>query len=98
MEKIINYFINEKQTTLVIANVLAKSLLKYSDIEEEFVYWLDNRDFDSPNALKINGYTAKEISKIAPKLDASGIYNFLITLRENPEKAEEYINNGFPRK
>lgn len=48
--------------------------------------------------IKIEGYTAKKIHEIAPKLDASGVYQFMITLCENPQKAKEYIKKGFPRK
>lgn len=98
MNEIIEYFIEEKTTTEVVAKILAKSLLKYDDIKNEFVYWLENRNFDCPNPIVIEGYTAASIAKIAPHLDASGIYNFMVTLRDEPSKAKEYIEKGFPRK
>lgn len=88
----------EKNTTKVVAHVLTKNLVKYKDIYEEFLYWIENRDFNFTNAVEIEGYTAKRISEIAPFLDGSGVYNFLVTLREEPEKAHEYIRNKFPHK
>lgn len=98
MEKIIQYFISEKGVTEVVAKVLSMTLAKYQDIESEFVYWIDNRNFDAPNAIEIDGYSAKKISEIAPSLDVAGVYNFMVTLRDDPEKAKSYIKNGFPRK
>ena len=65
---------------------------------EEFIYWLDNREYNSPNAVKIEGFTAEQIAIIEPTLDASGVYSLLVTLRDNKDKALKYINNGFPRK
>ena len=98
MDLIIKYFITEKHVTEVVAKVLAKPLLKYDDINKEFIYWLENRNYDCPNPTNINGYTAASVAKIAPHLDAAGVYGFLVTLRDNPIKAQEYIDNGFPRK
>lgn len=98
MEKIIQYFIQEKGVTEVVAKILSKTLSKYSDIKNEFEYWIDNRDFNSSDALEIDGFTAKKINEIAPFLDAAGVYNFMVTLRDNPAKAQEYVKNGFAKK
>lgn len=98
MEKIIKYFTEEKKLPKPVASVLAKTLTKYEDIHSEFLYWLDYRNFSAPQALCINGYTAEDIHNIEPSLDGSGVYNFMVTLRDNPEKAENYIKNGFTRK
>lgn len=98
MDKIIQYYIEEKQVTEVVAKVLAKSISKYADIRKEFEYWIDNRNYDAPNAIIINGYTANRIHDAAPFLDASGVYSFMVTLRDDPQKAQEYLSNGFPRK
>lgn len=98
MNLIIKYFIEEKSVTEVVAKVVAKPLLKYDDIKKEFLYWLENRNYDCPNPISINGYTAASVAKIAPHLDAAGIYGFMVTLRDNPIKAQEYVDNGFPRK
>ena len=71
---------------------------KYDDIYEEFCYWLKNRNYDKKNPLVVGGYTAKQIYQLNPKLDGIGVYNFLITLREAPERAEKYIKSGFKRR
>lgn len=98
MEEIIRYFIDEKKVSKSVAQILSKTLGKYPDIQSEFVYWIENRSFDAPDAIQIDGYSAKQISEIAPFLDAAGVYNFMVTLRDNPAKAKDYIENGFPRK
>lgn len=98
MEKIIQYFIQEKEVTEVVAKILSKTLSQYSDIKNEFEYWIDHRDFNAPNALEIDGFTAKKIHDLAPFLDAAGVYNFMVTLRDDPIKAQEYLKTGFPRK
>ncbi len=98
MSKITTYLIQNKKMTPVVAMVLTKSLEKYDDIKKEFCYWIENDSFDCNNPLIINGYTAKQIHEIAPHLDGPGVYNFMVTLRDKPEKAKEYIDNGFPVK
>ena len=98
MEEIIRYFIEEKGVTEAVAKVLARPLTKYEDIREEFLYWLRHRTYDKEAPLSVQGYTAEQIHEIAPFLDAAGVYNFMVTLREDPEKAQGYIQNGFPRK
>lgn len=98
MSKITTYFIQKKKMTPAVAMVLAKSLEKYDDIKNEFIYWIDNNCFYSDNVISVNGYTAKDIHEMAPHLDGAGVYNFMVTLRDKPEKAQEYIDNGFPTK
>lgn len=67
------------------------------DIAEEFSEWLETHHYRE-NAINIRGYTAAKIVKMAPFLDGAGAFNFLITLREKPDKAEKYIQEGFKRK
>lgn len=98
MEKILKYFIEEKKLTKVVANVLAKTLTKYEDVGREFIYWLENRKYNEENPLEIEGYSATKIQELAPHMDAAGVYNFMVTLRDNPEKGHAYIKDGFPRK
>lgn len=98
MDRIEQYFIEEKKTTPVVAKVLLKPLEKYEDIKSEFLYWIKHRNYDAPDAIEIGGYTAKMIQELAPMMDAAGVYSFMVTLRDNPKKAQEYIDNGFPRK
>lgn len=97
-QKLMNYFIEEKKQTEQVAKLLTRSLLKYSDIAEEFCYWLDNRQYKKENMLIINGYSAEDIGSIAKNMDVSGVYNFMVTLRDNPDRAIQTIRDGFPRK
>ena len=96
-EKILKYYVEEKKTTPVVAKVLSKKLLKYDDIALEFCYYIDNRSFKTENAVEVEGYTAEKLSEIAP-LDAAGVYAFLVSLRDEKDKALETISKGFPRK
>lgn len=98
MEKIIRYFLDEKNTTEIVSKILAKTITKYPDIKNEFIYWIENRNFESPNAIEVNGYSAAKIHEINPSLDGAGVYNFLVTLRDNPDKAFQYIQSNFPTK
>jgi hypothetical protein len=98
MEKIVKYFIEEKGTTDAVAKVLSKTIMKYGDLRDEFILWLETRTLDHESPVVIEGYTAKQVSEIEPSLDVAGIYNFMVTLREQPDKAKEYIRKGFPRK
>ena len=84
--------------TPAVAMVLAQSLEKYDDIKNEFINWINNDSFDGNNVISVNGYTAKDIHEMAPHLDGAGVYNFMVTLRDKPERAQEYIDNGFPTK
>ena len=98
MDNVVNYFVKEKGTTENVAKILSKTILKYDDLRDEFVNWLEIRTLDFESPIIIEGYTAKAISEIEPSLDVAGIYNFMVTLREQPDKAKEYIKTGFPRK
>lgn len=98
MERIIAYFVDEKETTETVAKILTKTIMKYEDLQKEFLEWIEIRNFDFEDPVIIEGYTAKQIHTIEPSLDAAGIYNFMVTLREQPDKAKDYIKRGFPTK
>jgi hypothetical protein len=50
------------------------------------------------NPLAVGGYTAQDINNLAPFMDGLGVFTFMVTLREDPAKAKEYIEGGFKRK
>jgi len=94
-EKVRNYLINETQEkSEVVREMLTEKVLKYDDIAAEFGRWLETRSYEG-GELKVGGYTAAEIYQMAPQLDGIGVYNFLVTLRDNPKLAEEIIRHGF---
>jgi len=89
------YLVNEKKVTGGLLFHVVDKIEKYQDVYDEFCYWLEKRNYDKENPLIVEGYTAKQIYELNPKLDGIGVYNFLITLREKPELAKEYIKSGF---
>jgi len=98
MNIITEYLLNEKKMTGVIAARTEKKVSKYDDIRKEFEYWIKNKTYNEDNPLTVNGYTAMDIYNLAPFMDGLGVYNFMVTLREDPAKAKEYIDGGFKRK
>jgi len=84
--------------TEVVAARADTKLSKHEDIRNEFEEWIRNRFFNTENPLSVGGYTAQEIYKLAPFMDGLGVFNFMVTLREEPIKAKEYIDSGFKRK
>lgn len=98
MDKILNYFVKEKGTTAVVAKILTETLVKYEDIKNEFCNWLETRSYEEENPIMIEGYSARMIGELNPDFDAAGVYNFMVTLRDKPERAKEYIAKGFPKK
>lgn len=94
-DRLEKYLIEEKKVeSEVVRRMLMAKVLKYDDIAAEFARWLDVRNYDEPG-LVINGYTARKIYELAPKLDGIGVYNFLVTLRDDPEEAAEIMREGF---
>lgn len=82
---------NEK----VVADVFEK-ITRYDDICNEFLKWLEQRNFEFDDPIVVEGYTAKDIKKLAPFMEGIGVYNFLITLREKPGLGKRFILEGFP--
>ncbi|HBN83238.1 MAG TPA: hypothetical protein DDZ89_05285 [Clostridiales bacterium] len=60
-----------------------------------FILWLNTGKYQEENPIKVEGYSAHDIVELANFLDGAGVFNFLITLRERPEKAKGYIKDGF---
>ena len=98
MNTIMEYLLNEKQMTEVVAARTEKKVSKYEDIRKEFESWIKNKAYNSDNPLAVGGYTAKDIYNLAPFMDRLGVFNFMVTLRDDPAKAKEYIDSGFKRK
>lgn len=97
MEKIIEFLMNEMSQNERAAKRNATKISKYDDIKSEFEYWIDHNDYPC-DAIEIEGYTAKKISEIASFMNVVGVYNFMVTLRDNKDFALQTIKDGFPRK
>jgi uncharacterized membrane protein len=98
MDEIMDYLQKEKNMSSVVAERTTKKVTKYDDIRTEFENWIVTKTYSDRSPLTIEGYTAKSIFELAPFLDGLGVFNFLVTLREQPDKAKKYIADGFPRK
>jgi len=98
MSIIMEYLLKEKLMTEVVAARTEKKVSKYEDIRNEFEAWIKNKTYNTDNPLVVGGYTAQDICKLAPFMDGLGVFNFMVTLREEPAKAKEYIDGGFRRK
>ena len=97
MEKILNYLIGVLNQNERAANRNAANLSKHADIKAEFETWTETSKFPD-DGVSVEGYSAKQISELAPFMNGVGVYNFLVTLRDNPEFGLQAIKDGFPRK
>lgn len=97
MDRIFEYLTETLHQTDRAAKRNYEKLTKYTDIREEFEIWIDSNEFPK-DGISINGYNALAISELAPFMNGVGVYNFLVTLRDNPEFAMQTILDGFPRK
>ena len=86
---------DHKNTNRTVAIIVAEDLCKHQDIASEYLEWTKRRNYDFENPIMSGGYTAKDVYHMAPFLDGVGVYSFLATLRDNPEKANQIINDGF---
>ena len=98
MSIIMGYLLNEKKMTAVVAARTEKKVAKHEDIRKELEFWIENKAYNTDNPLVVGGYTAQDIFGLAPFMDGLGVFNFMVTLREDPAKAKEYIDGGFKRK
>ena len=97
MEEIITNCIltTEKNIDETVANMSARKICKYDDIMNEFLQWTKTHSYDFVHPISSGGYTAKKISEMAPFLSGVGVYNFMASLRDDPELAKNCITNGF---
>ena len=99
IKNIKDYLKNKENTTDEVVNQLIKPYYNHSDIANEFEYWIREKKFIEENPVCESGYTAEKLyEEYSNVLDIQGIFSLLITLRENPDKALNWIKEGFPRK
>lgn len=85
--------------TDVVVEQLVKKYYGHPDIANEFEYWIRTKNFVSNNPITEQGYTAQRIyNEFCDKLNASGVFSLLITLRTDSEKGLKYIEDNFPTK
>ena len=92
-EIILDYFITEMKFTDKIAKNNIIKFQRHPDIMDEFVDWIKNRTFPE-NAISVEGYTAELLNETT-FLSVVGSYNYLISLREEPEESLKRLREGF---
>jgi len=96
--RIRNYLKSKDLSDEVISN-LSKPYYNHPDIANEFEYYIRTSNFVEENPITESGYTAKRLyEEHKDKLDISGVFAMLRTLRENPEKGLKTIADNFPQK
>lgn len=93
--QILKYLAEEKHCFGMAAEHTLAKITKYDDIKQEFLRWLEQRNYDNEDALIVEGYNARTLYDLAPQLDGAGVYNFLVDLRDQPDVAKKIIAEGF---
>ena len=74
-----------------------KKIARHADIRKEFYLYIMDDEVFTPNPIKVEGFTAQHLVTNYP-LSVLGAYNYLIYLREIPEKALADLKAGLPTK
>lgn len=91
-----SYLLSENDLSNRRADMTISKLAKHKDIYLEFSDYVAKRTF-SVDGLSAEGYTAKMLNQNYP-LSPLGAYNYLIYLREMPDKALADLKAGLPTK
>ena len=94
MNIIEKYLVENGTTNQAIINKYIDKISKYDDIYTEAIHAIETGSFPEKE-IEIEGYTASEIYEIAPFMNFVGVYNFLVDLKDTPEKAKNLIASGF---
>ena len=100
-DTIIKYLTDELNSTQQVSKEIYSKLARQPDILREFENYLSKKEFpdEGNGAVIVNGYSAKKLSEIAKlSLNPSGVYTYLVYLREKPEAALSDLQKGLPRK
>lgn len=89
------YLLTELKMPAWHVNNTLNSLKKYQDIYLEFCEWLDSRVL-TEDGLEVEGYSARALLDIQPRLSEVAAYLLLVDLRDDAEQTLEYIKEGLP--
>ena len=96
-DAVLEYCKTECGMNTVVAQAIYSDLLTQEDILNELYFYITHRRFKTFFPIKEYGYTAQDITQTT-YLTPMGAYNYLISLRNNPEKALNDLKKGLPRK
>lgn len=89
------YLVNDKSNVENEALHIIGRLLTHPKILSELAYWVENRSFPKTDVTSIRGYTAEAIFKKCPVSEV-GAYTTLAWLRDDPQRALEFITDDMP--
>ncbi len=92
MEEIKKYLVEEKKMNMFFADEYIESLKKHEDIAREFLGFIESGKYE--NEATSGEWTAKTLSEKFPHLEPEVIFEFLVGLRNEPEKYNKYISDG----
>lgn len=98
-EDVLNYLKEEENISEVVAELMLEKLLRYKDVFEEFCFYLKTNIVPSEEdgAICVEGYTARKLVENYP-LKVLGSYTYLISLRDDKNRALEHLKKGLPNK
>lgn len=94
---ITEYILHHMKLSQTRAEKSYEKIARYADIRKEFYQYIMNDEVFTPNPIKVEGFTAQYLATNYP-LSILGAYNYLIYLREMPEKALADLKAGLPTK
>ena len=92
---IAEYILHHMKLSQTRAEKSYEKIAQYTDICKEFYQYIMDDEVFTPNPIKVEGFTAQHLATNYP-LSALGAYNYLIYLREMPEKALADLKAGLP--
>jgi len=95
MSSIIEEYYAQAKVKPVIMKQKLYKLQQHTDISQEFEYWIQNGIYKTVDYVSVNGYTAQKLSVLSEFVDGEAAFMLLIELRENPERANRRILEGF---
>ena len=104
--EIVDYLKNELKMDQELVDGQMQRFKHNEDIFDEFKYWFYNYkngnkntiSFEVENPVEVQSYTASILyEKFGDRLHDIGIYNLLISLRENTEETLDLIKRDLPR-
>lgn len=94
---IMEYLLHHMKLSQTRAEKSYEKIARHADIRKEFYQYIMDDEVFVLNPIKIEGFTAHHLATNYP-LSALGAYNYLIYLREMPEKALADLKVGLPTK
>lgn len=94
---ITEYILHHMKLSQTRAEKSYEKIARYADIRKEFYQYIMDDEVFTSNPIKVEGFTAHHLATNYP-LSALGAYNYLIYLREMPEKALADLKAGLPTK